>query len=56
MTNSAYKEFSDILEISEYFGLEPAEIIRLIRKGKVSMFVEGDRAIVDIDNLPDYLM
>jgi hypothetical protein len=56
MTNSAYKEFSDILELSEYFGMEPGEIIRLIRKGKVGMFIEGDKAIVDLDSLPNFLM
>lgn len=52
---SGYKKFTSMTEMSLYFGLEPMDIRQLIRKGKISCFLDRDMIVVDLDNLPDYL-
>jgi len=44
-----------IIEFSEYLGVDPNELARLIRKGKIATFIEDDMFFVDLDSLPEYL-
>ena len=50
---SSYKEFSNMIEMSEYFGMDSMDVRHLIRKGKISCFLDGDMMAVDLDTLPD---
>jgi hypothetical protein len=52
---SGYKEFTSMTEMSEYFGMDSMDIRQLIRKGKISCFLDGDMIVVDLDVMPDYL-